>query len=465
MDKEKYVSTRELQAAIKILESFSYRKETSSSTSILKKTIVFAKKLFSIGSVKVEEKKKVQQALAVIKNSFSLIQSLAQGTFRQKQIASSAYTAVDRFNAVSNHLNRRPLPWRRWMDTLLVKIPKREKKKGKINLGKEISCKLYSQENEKIKLPLPPFSQGELLPTTQEIDAFRMKAITLLKHHEVRFTSLTEQLNIIREMPIVIKEQTPLSKAIAESVVALEQTISSFPGETIELKGTFKRSLTSKGPSIPIPESFHITTQSQQTGYPHPSQHHGWCLPPFFLPKDHALKGKMQEIANELKPTGRFNLQAKAFLKAKQECFNQHATEFLSLHLQLNGCMLKIIGIDAETILNSFYKHLLPHNNPYHYLSSLHQTIIDQYLEKRKDSLKAAPYTPTDLEYIYQIGNFYEICMGKHTNLLEELALKQLHDFLIEVEKKEVLSPSTMYHWLKEMLLSDINFFSSQRLY
>ncbi|KIC76928.1 hypothetical protein DB41_DS00090 [Neochlamydia sp. TUME1] len=461
MDKEKNVSTRELQAAIKILESFSYRKETSSSVSILKKTMTFAKQLFSISSVKVEEKKNLQQALALIKNSFSLIQSLAEGTFRQKQIASSAYTAIDRFNALSSPLKRRPLPWRRWMDTLLIKIPKREKRKEKISLGKEVSCKFYSQEDEKIKLPLPPFSQGELLPTTQEIDAFRMKAITLLKHHEVRFTSLTEQLNIIREMPIVIKEQTPLSKAIAESVVALEQTISSFPGETIELKGTFKRSLKSKGPSIPIPESFHITTQSQQTGYPHPSQHHGWVLSPFLLPKDHALKDKMQEIANELKPTGRFNLQAKAFLKAKQECFNQHVTEFLSLHLQLNECMLKIIGINEKTILNSFYKHLFQHNNPYHYLSYLHQIIIHQYLEKRKDSLKAALYTPTELEYIYQIGNFYEISMEKHLNLLEELALKQLHDFLMEIEKEKVLSPSAMYHWLKEMLLNDINFFSS----
>jgi len=454
MDEKKFESIKDLQSAIEILEIFAQKKVDSPSHSLLQKTISFAKELFSTPFS--HEKQAIHHAVEIIKRNASFIQALAQGTDSQKQLASTVYHTIDRFNATWNHLKKRPLPWRRWMEQLHIEIPKSEKQ--------GTSYKFHSFDQTKISYSIPsPTIVND--PLKYEIDAFRMKAITLLQHHEVKFTSLTEQLNLIREVPI-ITEETSL-KALAESIIAMQQTISSFPGEMIQLKGSFKRTPQNHCRSIPIPESFHISTKFNQTGFPHPSQHNGWGLSSLLLPKDHLWKGKMCEIAENLRPNTALNLKAKKLLKLKQTCFDQHSQDFLNLHLQLNKAMLERIEryqnesiknetLNSSSILKHFYENLNIRSSPHQYLSNLHQTIITQCFEKKAQILETKTYSQIDLNYIHLMIQIYETIQKHESSLLTQLSLKQLKEFIEELEMAQEFNSQTMTAWIRETLLEDV---------
>lgn len=301
---------------------------------------------------------------------------------------------------------------------------------------------------EKDTLPKQTF-----IPSKQELDAFRMKAITLLKHHDVRFTSLAEQLHMMREVPIVTLD----NPALAERIIAMQQTISPFPGETIELKGSFMRDLQSRCHSIPIPESFHISAYSQQTGFPHPSQHHGWALSPMLLPEGHALSGKMQEIANELMPKGVLNIKAKEMLKIKQQCFQMHLHDFLELHQQLNNGLLKaakLDKIDGKELLDRFFANLKKENNPYMRMSMTHWQIVLHSFEKARST--NLPLSLLQQDYASLMEDCYQKILKTNRKLLEQLALKQLQEFIFELENANILSVEEMQKRMRTMLLSDI---------
>lgn len=453
MDEKKPNSTKELQAAIRILEKFSREKEISQSFSLFRKTMSFARQMLSDASPMGQGD--IHHAIEVIKKNASLIQSLAEGTPNQRLLATSAYAAVDRFNIVSEQLKKRSLSWRRWMDNIHIEIPK------PTSLSNEIPRR-YSLEAEKNRLTsfveTNVFVNHELLPSKQELDAFRMKIITLLKHHEVRFTSLTEQLHMIREIPIVLIEDADASKCI----VALHQTLSLFPGETIELKGAFKRLPRSNYQSVPIADSFHMSTQSRQTGFPHPSQHNGWALSHELLPSEHPLIEKMEEIACELMPNARLNDKAKELLKMKQYCFGVHAHEFLDLHKQLNRAILRIAKIEKNQILDHFFDRLKMQNNAYILLSRIQEQIVTCYIEKKEQMHKpiALDAYDLDLEYMLLMGAAYQKILNNNKNLLEASALKQLEEFIFELGKLNVKSTEDMHRWIQGMLLSDIERFS-----
>lgn len=369
-----------------------------------------------------------------------------------KKITDSAYAAFQRFH---EFLKKRTLPWRRWMDHLSREIPK------PIALKTEISNRSYSLETEKDKLSSlianKPFFREETnssMPSTFELDAFRMKAISLLKHHEVRFTSWTDQLHMIREVPIVVMENPPFSKAVVESIVAMQQVITPFPGESIELKGAFKRYPQSNCHSVPIPESFHMNAQAHQTGFPHPSQHHGWALSSILLGESHPLKEKMGEIASKLMPEGSLNQKAKEMLRLKQHCFNTHTNEFLKLHLQLNQTLLKVAGLEENQVLEHFFAKLKTRINPFHHLSLIHQHIVYTYLENKKCNYPSS-CSQHDLDYIILIGKSYQQILKMHKPLMEALALKQLGEFIFELEELNPKSSQDMFPWLQEMLWGD----------
>ena len=386
--KKKPVSTKDLPTAIETLESFSRQKGTSISIYLFRKTMSFARRLFS---------KSVKEKIEIPPHIIS--KSIVPRKFH--------------------------------------------------TLGEK--TKLAALVEKKAILPQELILSA---PAKQELDAFRMKAITLLKQHEIRFTSLTDQLHMIREVPIVMIENTSFSKAFAENIIAMQQTISPFPGETIELQGAFQRNSQSHSRSVPIPHSFHITTKSRQTGYPHPSQHHGWALSHTLIPAGHPLIAKMDDIARQLIPEESLNIKAKELLKIKQHCFNSNVDEFLEMHKQMNQAMLKIAHVKEHQVLDHFFENLKKENNIYKYLSEIHKEIISNIFEK--NVAKSAFSLPCDLEYIKLISAVYERLLGKNKYLLKELAVKQLQEFIWELEMP-VKSPQEMHQWLQEMLSSDIH--------
>ncbi len=308
---------------------------------------------------------------------------------------------------------------------------------------KDESTKLQSN------VALHTLREQEIIPSKHELDAFRMKAITLLKHHEVRFASLTEKLHLLRDMPIEI-EKTSHSK----TTVAMQQTISTLPGETINLKGAFKRYPESHCRSIPIPESFHLATQSNQSGFPHPSQHNGWALSQILLPENPILIKKMKEVAQELLPKGSLNIKAKELLKLKQQSFNESLGEFSDLHKKLHQALLMSADLDESTQLH-FFESLKKQKNPYIYVSTIHMQTVTHYIEKNLPS-------EASLEYVFLMGTTYQRLLKKNKYLLETLAEKQLHEFLFELETFNIKSTKEMHQWIKKMLLSDIEVLNSK---
>jgi hypothetical protein len=280
-------------------------------------------------------------------------------------------------------------------------------------------------QNAETKFNFPPVNPACHSPSKQEIDAFRMKAFTLLKNHEIRFSSLLEQLKIIREVPIYIIEEKPaFSKVLEDSIIAMHQTISTLPGETIKVKGSFKRDSQAQRHSIPMPESFHVDSCSIQTGFPHPSQHHGWALHAELISKEHPLHVCMNDLAADLMPNGKYNTKAKELLKLKTAVFNTHAREFLELHCRLIFLFKK----NENKSIEDFYEDLKSTPNPYAALSSRGM------LEIKADE-----------------------------KVLVKAAEMQLNQFIHELEQGQ-LDASWMYNRLKTLLLNDIEYWEKQDL-
>lgn len=449
MDEKRKDSTYEIQAAIEILEAFSRERESKSSFSLLKKTIAFAKDIFTRST---DTQIRVQKALDTLKRNASLIQEMEKGSTPQKNLASSAYAAIDRFNAMGQQLKKRPLPWRRWMEQVHGEIPRDTIPNEKI----ELSHKFHFVESEKTlyrpSLFIDPSPiKNDLKPSPFELDAFRMKAITLLKHQEIRFTSLTDELKLIREVPIVVQESPSLSQTFKESIIAMRQTLSTLPGETIELKGSFKRYPESSCHSVPIPESFHIETQIHQIGFPHPSQRNGWSVSHLLLPSEGVAHEMQIHIAKELQPHGRWNQQAKETLKLKKLAFEANLNEFIMLHRRLNQKMLNDSHQDYRSVLDSFYEELSKHPHPYQYLSEVHQQILVYVFDKNP----SIPFIrPAERAFIDLLTSTYQKIAIENPSFLHEMAYKQLHEFYTELVSPP--SAQDMHASLLRSLANDI---------
>lgn len=410
-------SLDELQTAINILNEFSKEKEAFSSTSLLLKTMLYTKHFFKQPS----KKKQVSQALATLEKNRLLIESLKIGTLKQKQLAQSIHQAVDQFNFFSRPSKR--LIWRRWMQNLNF-----ETKVDTFSLSPEKRISLLKEESSKVNFQA--VANDLSTASRQEIDAFRMKAITLLKHHAIKFSSLTDQLKTMREIPIHVKNE--VREASQESIIEMHQIISPLPGETIELKGSFKRLSGQNASSVPIPESFKIISQSAQTGFPHHSQNHGWSLDEQWIEPTHPLFAKMQKLKNDLMPNGRYNEKAKFLLKLKTDAFNKNPGFYLNFHLQLDKAMMRVARLNEEDLLHCFYKKAEDQSNPYFYLSHILEKDEPFSILKKK---------------LLELNKSY----------LNMIAEKQLENFIDEIENFDYIN-SNMEERLFKLLKDDILF-------
>lgn len=350
------MTEKDLEIAIKKLEQFSTGNLFA---------IDLAKYLIS-GKAREEKEKEhalvqheVQSAAEVVKKNYLLIQKLNRGTPEQQALAASAMQAVERYNAVLAETRKRPPTWSARISRYLyekcgltltvqpIHIPQQA------SVQKRYSKSSASASSKKIALSI---QQGPVLK--QEDEAFRVKAISLLRNHGIRFTSPSEEFDSIRSTPI---QATQEGKR-----VQITQILNPFPGETIAFKGEFERDAER---SIPIADSFEVSTTSDQTGFPHPSQHNGWALAhqmlpicphhPELLPKFHPLYIQKQQIAQELLPEGKLITDARTLLKSKKLQFTKNCSQLLQKHEELNaaiGLPKKVVGSYFKTV-KTFESH------------------------------------------------------------------------------------------------------------
>ena len=194
-----------------------------------------------------------------------------------------------------------------------------------------------------------------------EADAFRMKAITLMKSQGIPF-----DFRALRNIPILANEASANTP-----ILSCYQILSPFPGEIIELKGSFKRNGIKD--STPIPDSFQLLPcRSQQSGFPHPSQHNGWaldkCLVEHPMTSEEILHRKLF-LAKELMPNGTLLERAKEHLKQKR--YGMVCSELIALHRQLAHA---IVGSNVA-IINDFFDRLSTVPNVYDTISAVYEQI------------------------------------------------------------------------------------------
>lgn len=397
---------RELQEALAVLSKYS--EETAplqSSSAALKHfkntireigTLVLGKFLDRESEAKPPKENELAKALETIKNNYLLIEKLKVGSEEDKKLAKLALESIKGYNEFVEATAPSPS----WSDKIVgflfqgaqPSAPTLEKKKLHLTFTATTDIKKKRQTVDKLQLafskiaysldaPLDPGCKQKI--SAKEIDLFRMKAITLLRDHKLKV-----KREIVQKAPIVL-----LSEDADKGIVSLFQTITPFPGETIELKGKFKRNEEGIERPIPLSDSFHLTTSSTQTGFPHPSQYHGWTLAvqlipicphrPDKMPHFPPLQERRRAIANTLLPMGCRNKQAKELLKLKKETFDLHKDELLPLHLTLSKaivCLSLGEGYCCDPI-SRYFDLLASLPFAYDYLSDTHAIINEKFIK------------------------------------------------------------------------------------
>ncbi len=360
------------------------------------------------------------QAIDVVKSQYLLIEKLKKGNPSEQKLASCATLTIQRYNAIIDQAKRIPTSLRERMVRLAYQHSGLSLEEGlnkidlpqtaEIELGSPLKNRFETVSNKMFRdrfhshfLPSSSKKIASLMQqreisndeaiSKREADAFRMKAISLLNHHGIPFSSVSDALNSIRTAPIHVHPS--IENAFPFSVLSLFQTLTPFPGEIIELQGSFKRDPKSRERSIPIPESFHLFSKSIQTGFPHPSQHTGWALADQLIPLcPHrldqlplfvSLYQRKKETAQALLPQGRLINIAKNLHKLKKEAFQKNADNFIHLHGNfikaiVKSAPLEIIPGGTERAVDQFYQILKHHPCSFHLLTETNQAIIEHFI-------------------------------------------------------------------------------------
>lgn len=360
---------------------------------------------------------KLRRSAEIIKDHHFVLEKYRRGTLAQQRLAEAAFSVIHRFNTLVSEAEHPPLSLRKWLACFLYertgwKFKDRELSSYKIILPSfsSFSRSLPSEQNKLKTFPLLAFQLKAApisgAPTTQEKDAFRMKAITMIKNHNPS-RPIKEAMHQVREAPI-----TPENRAPSPSVISFHQTLIPLPGEVIRLEGSFKRNPSSIH-SVPIPTSFRLSSASTQSGFPYPSQHHGWALSDKLfpvcphrlglLPHLQTLFKQKEEIARELLPEGILYHKAKQKLELKKQIFDRNKAELLALHQSLSLAItaLALPKELAEGVLKDFYHLVETLPSPFSHLSHTYQTLNElciqrpferlqeEWLEKKHRSLYA----------------------------------------------------------------------------
>jgi len=224
----------------------------------------------------------------------------------------------------------------------------------------------------------------------QELELFCLKAQALLRREDPRTHvdgSLSDAIRALRSSPI----ETALS---ANSILSLKQTISPFPGEQIELYGAFSRS---RGISIPIKDMFQLSSQSLQTGFPHPLQYTGFALsekllPRYLLraylaPQVELILKKKRKIAEELLPAGALNAKAKTLLHLRKKIWKAHQGELCSLQKKQLHAFFQSGGGNGAIVDELFEAFSLEKSDSltftfFERFSHLNQAVIDRFVTR-----------------------------------------------------------------------------------
>lgn len=416
----------DIAQALKKLEHFTEQHAPENLSSSLASTskklkIELARSFISLAfSEKAREKERekrlfaaneVLKAIQIIQKNFLFIQKLKKGSVDEQALADLTVKVIHRYNQTIEIFSKKNLPLSSRISSFIYKkcglsIDSELDKKMihlPIDASVEFNYSANSKAHVKINQKAVSFIQDSELKNQQiisrhEADAFRVKAISLLRNHGIRFTSVSEEFQTIRSTPI----QASIHSSDLKRIL-MTQVLTPFPGETIAFKGEFQRDSESFHKSVPLRESFEILTNSYQTGFPHPTQYTGFAFADCMIPLCplrldllkhfcHFFKIK-EETASALLPKGRQISKAKEILKMKSLVFEENKVLLLTKHLEFSKSLLKASPNEFQqendlNIINRFFEQIQSISSVYDYLGKTQDTILQRFISKPFEKLK-----------------------------------------------------------------------------
>lgn len=375
---------QELDLAIKELSAFgqepSLKKKVSLKNAMLD--------LFSANPFeRLRSEKKIQKAVEVVRKYYPLIERFKEGTDKEKKLASFALDTIQKYNR-HVEVRKETSTLKRAADFIFKKLGiEQSTSERKITLPVHAT---FSTVKNPSSLFCRITKKEESTPadcTKSEQDMFKMKAIMLLKQHNLSIKTID-----------AVSFQ-PQAQLMAENnIVSFGQLLKLLPGEEIELTGNFKRIPSNLKRSIPLVETFRLQATSHQTGYPHPMQRSGFAftdsllpscpLRPENLPLFYKIHKKKEEAAIALLPKGRFNESAKTTLVYKGQAFLANKKKFLEMHRTLAESFLNLHEdrLHKGAIDSFFFKAKLA-VDPYSFIASAYENFNTVFIKEAKENL------------------------------------------------------------------------------
>lgn len=412
----------------------------------LKKFIYLAKDLFSSSlSSKLREqsaqqmqnvKSEVLKALEDVSRFHPVIRK--KQTEDAKNLTQRALATLSCFTKEEEAKQGQDSVWHKRLLKFLIKRNQKEENIKNITFPLEanrLTQSLRVNDAGVIRLRSIFESRGITLPLSErETDAFRMKAISLLKKEPNLFPTIKEAMSAIRNTPIYTTSSPcePENESLS-TIINLEQKLSPFPGEIVILRGSFKRDPKSLAPSLPITDSFEMKRESVQSGFPAPSQSTGWSLADPLFPASPLmpiapfltdLNKKKEEIARaftcRLEPLE----TARVIARKKSKAVRENTKEFLKAHCTLAKTLFNASSRTRpckETIeaIDCYFSSLETAESPFDLLAELYLNVNQLFIE--------APHAALiELWTAEKCPELYDANPKKRMKAAKEIALHEL---------------------------------------
>jgi hypothetical protein len=377
---------------IETVEKSSISKTIALVRSILEKHFDSQPKKLKRNSFKPDQQQ-ILEAIELINSKRFFIKKLKEGTPAEQELAEEFTKTIDTYNKSCDKQNQVCTTARQRLANFFSKDKTNEKKLPKIALPKKITVQHHYPENfasktiEKIRTT----SDSTIQLTKQSAELFQMKVIALLERYGI--ASNPEARNFVKTSPIHAAIQNDATTC------TLTQTLSLFPGQTIVVKGN--SSLDPKTQTINrlFPDTFHLSLELTQTGFPHPIQRTGWSLASQLIPdspqridllnKTASLFYKRNEVITSLLQQGPMLKHAKMLHALKRNIFEKYAPELIKLHKTLSLAFLKAASAAQSTYeeAEKFFNNLAFHSSPMQVLSEIYHILRENFIVKPHQQL------------------------------------------------------------------------------
>jgi hypothetical protein len=438
--------TLELKRAIEKLDAFSKKITAAQKSSPVSKTITLMRSLLS-DPQQHASRNEILQAIELINRQRLLIQQLQTGTPAEQKLAESFTKVI----AVYNEMLDKPLREQRSKKIFKIfskRLAQKSEALPKIDLPHKQSIEYHYSESSEILCPekmdgkrFSTFLQPDsnILLSQQSIELFHMKTLSLLERYGI--ATNPEARAPIKQAPI----HTLLEKT-DHTTCMLTQTLTLFPGQTIHIRGESHFDPKTRKIHKISPETFSISIESDQTGYPHALQRAGWslshrlihdCPQRLDLMRESAeIVAQKKKIIQTLQPQTNAIEKAKALIKLKKLLVQEHAAQFIELHRQLALALVQsALGSSQRSshsssqsdfqFIHVFYDNALKDRHPFEWIAQANAMVSEYFI--------VAPYQAL-LHAILHLDRS-KFCGTKPENCFQE-AFGWLEKIYDDAEKK-----------------------------